>query len=107
MATSIATARALTAVRIGRAKIFETISLLITRFLLPGLRSQVNQSRAFRFVEDELRRINGFVEGRLQESNRQVVVFDRPRHLNLRRVANPLKILILGVVDVLDINPLR
>src|SRR5581483_10663480 len=103
--TSIATARTLTVVRIGRWRILAKIILLTTRVLrLPSGR-EFHKLRVRRLLELEFLRRDGLVEGRLLNVDRELVVLDRPGQLNSGGILHALKVLVVGIMNVFDVGP--
>src|SRR5579875_3921251 len=75
MPTSIATARMLTIVRMGRCRTLATIILPTIRLSWPPDRAQVDQLRVLRLFQSKLRVGNRLVKPRLENRNGERIVF--------------------------------
>src|SRR5271157_2595354 len=105
--TSMATASTLTAVRMGRCRTFEMISLL-TKWGFPLLcRAQVHQFRALRHFQVEFLRRDRIIERGLFNGYGNRVIFLRPTQFDVGWIVNTLKILVDGVVDVFGASAIR
>src|SRR5271157_414177 len=105
--TSMATARMLTAVRMGRCRILEMINLLIKRVFLWLWRAQVYQLRPLGFLQVEFLRGDGLIESGLFNGDGNLVVILRPVQFDVGWIANTLKILIVGVLDIFSTSAIR
>src|SRR5689334_23370700 len=103
MPTSMATARTLTMVRMGRCRRLARTILFSIVDLGPGHGAQFHQFRAFRFLQLEFIGGNLLVESRFLNRNAQPVIFRRACDLNLRGITCSLKILVVGVLNVFGI----